>query len=155
MAKLIENSVKKVPVSDNVTNKLVRLKGAFKGIFREAMDWAENDFQEEIKTRKWDWPNDTFRANGKRVGAPRDIVDLGGLMRSQKRENIGDNKTIFTWTGADPDGSEEEYALEVHEGYTDRDTGERRLARPFTEHAIEELPSIVEQLLMKEAKANG
>lgn len=144
-----------MPVSDNVTNKLIRLKGAFKGIFREAMDWAANDFQEEIKAVKWDWPNDTYRLNGKRAQTTRDIVDLGGLMRSQKRENIGDNKTVFTWTGASPDGSEEAYALEVHDGYTDRNTGERRLARPFTEHAIQELPGIVGKLLAREAQANG
>lgn len=119
------------------------------------MDWAENDFQEEMKTTKWHWPNDTFRANGTRAQSIRDIVDLGGLMRSQKRENIGENRTVFTWTGADADGSEKAYALEVHDGYTDRDTGETKLARPFTDHAIQELPSIVEKLLAREARANG
>ena len=144
-----------VPIQDNISSRLVKLEGAFERVFQEAMDWAENDFQEEIKTKKWDWPNDTFRANGTRVGAPRDIVDLGGLMRSQKRENVGVTKTIFIWTGALSDGSEEAYALEVHDGYTHKYSGERMLARPFTEHAIQELPSIVGKLLAKEARSNG
>jgi hypothetical protein len=46
LAKLIENSVKKVPVSDNVTNKLIHLEGALGGIFTKAMDWAEDDFRQ-------------------------------------------------------------------------------------------------------------
>jgi hypothetical protein len=144
-----------VPVQDNISNRLVRLERAFGRVFREAMDWAEEDFQKEIQAQKWDWPNDTYRLNGTRAQTTRDIVDLGGLMRSQKRENIGENRTIFTWTGALPDGSEEAYALEVHDGYVDKDSGERRLARPFTDHAIQELPNVIEKLLAREVKANG
>jgi hypothetical protein len=30
-----------------------------------------------------------------RVGSPRDIVDLGGLRNSQKRENISEDHTAF------------------------------------------------------------
>ena len=119
------------------------------------MNWAEEDFQQEIQSVKWDWPNDTYRLNGKRAQTTRDIVDLGGLLRSQKREDIGGASTVFTWTGALPDGSEEAYALEVHDGYVHKDTKERMLSRPFTDHAIQRLPDIVEQLLEKEVNANG
>ena len=144
-----------MPISDNITNRLVRLEGAFGRVFEDAMDWAEQDFQEEIQSVKWDWPGTTFRMNGKRVESPRNIVDLGGLMRSQKRENIGNDKTTFTWTGALPDGSEEAYALEVHDGYVDKISGERRLARPFTNNAIQKLPDIVSALIDKEVASNG
>jgi hypothetical protein len=144
-----------VPVQDNISNRLVKLEKAFGRVFQEAMNWAEEDFQKEIQTVKWNWPNETFRKNGKRAETTRDIVDLGGLLRSQKRENIGDNKTIFTWTGALDDGSEEAYALEVHDGYVHKDSKERMLDRPFTDHAIQQLPDIVEKLLEREVKANG
>ena len=144
-----------MPVQDDLTRRLVRLAGAFDRVFEQAMDWAEQDFQEEIKSVKWDWPGTTFRMNGERVESPRDIVDLGGLMRSQKRENIGNDKTTFTWTGALPDGSEEAYALEVHDGYVEKSSGETRLARPFTNNAIQRLPDIVSALIDKEVASNG
>ena len=101
-----------MPVSDNVTNKLIHLEGALGGIFTKAMDWAEDDFRREIEAEKWGWPRETKRRSGPTVGSPRDIVDLGGLRNSQKRENISEDHTAFVWTG----GEGKAYALEVHDG---------------------------------------
>lgn len=75
----------KVPVSDNVTNRLVRLEGAVGRVFIKAMDWAEEDFRREIEEMKWGWPQETKRRNKTTAGLRRDIVDLGGLRDSQKK----------------------------------------------------------------------
>jgi hypothetical protein len=143
-----------VPVQDNISNRLVKLEGAFGRVFNQAMDWAENDFQEEIQAMKWGWPGTTIRRNGEEAGTTRNIVDLGGLLASQKRESLGEDKTAFVWTGADEDGAEKAYALEVHDGYSSK-AGGRLPARPFTDHAIQQLPDIVDKLLTREARTNG
>ena len=111
------------------------------------MDWAEEDFLREIDAVKWDWPRSTKRRSGATVGSPRDIVDLGGLRDSQKRENVNEARTIFTWTG----GEGESYAAEVHNGYTSK-TGNRIPARPFTRDTILKLGEVISSLLSKEVK---
>ena len=138
-----------MPVQDNVSNKLVTLEGAFGRIFQEAMDWAAEDFQEEIKAVKWDWPRKTKRRNKSTVGSPRDIVDLGGLVNSQKRENMSEDQTAFVWTG----GEGESYALEVHDGYSSK-AGNRVEGRPFTEETIAKLDKVIGELVSREIK-NG
>lgn len=139
----------KVPVSDSVTNRLVHLEGALGGIFTKAMDWAENDFRQEIKAVKWDWPRETKRRSGSTVESPRDIVDLGGLKNSQKREGMGDDRTAFVWTG----GEGKAYALEIHDGYSSK-AGNRVPARPFTEETIAKLDEVIGSLVSREVK-NG
>ena len=138
-----------MPVIDNATNKLVRLRVATEVAFRRAMDWTEEDFRSEFQTKKWDWPNRTFRNNDTVVTSPRDIVDLGALLKSQTRDNISEYHTTFTWTGNE-DGS---YALEVHDGYVTRD-GQRVLSRPFTRDTIAKLDKVIEGLFVQEVK-NG
>jgi hypothetical protein len=138
-----------VPVSDNVTNRLIHLEGALGGIFTKAMDWAEDDFRREIEAEKWGWPRETKRRSGPTVGSPRDIVDLGGLRNSQKRENISEDRTAFVWTG----GEGKAYALEVHDGYSSK-AGNRMPARPFTEETIAKLDEVISDLVSREVK-NG
>lgn len=138
-----------MPVSDNVTNRLTHLEGAFGGIFTKAMDWAEDDFRREIEADKWDWPRETKRRSGPTVGSPRDIVDLGGLKNSQKREGMGEDRTAFVWTG----GEGKAYALEVHDGYSSK-AGNRMPARPFTEETIAKLDEVIGGLVLREVK-NG
>jgi hypothetical protein len=138
-----------VPVSDNVTNRLIHLEGALGGIFTKAMDWAEDDFRREIEAEKWGWPRETKRRSGPTVGSPRDIVDLGGLRNSQKRENISEDHTAFVWTG----GEGKAYALEVHDGYSSK-AGNRMPARPFTEETIAKLDEVISDLVSREVK-NG
>jgi hypothetical protein len=141
-----------VAISDNITNRLVRLEGAFGRVFESAMDWAEQDFQSEIAENKWRWPNKTIRQNGQSVGSPRNIIDTGNLLQSQSRESLGVDHTAFTWTGQS--GSTKTYALYVHDGCVLKN-GRRIPARPFTDHAIQKLPDIVGALIAKEVASNG
>ena len=143
-----------MPVQDKISNRLVKLERAFGRVFQEAMNWAEEDFQKEIQAVKWEWPRITMRKSGEEAGTTRNIVDLGGLMSSQKRENIGEDRTVFVWTGADENGSKKAYALEVHDGYVSKG-GNKMPARAFTDNAIQQLPEIVDKLITREVRANG
>lgn len=138
-----------MPVNDGISNRLVKLEGAFGRVFERAMDWADEDFKREIEAVKWDWPNNTIRSTGEAVGSPRDIVDTGGLRDSQRRENQTELTTDFVWTGGDGKA----YALEVHDGYTSKG-GQRLPARPFTEDTVFRLNGIVESLIVDEVR-NG
>jgi hypothetical protein len=83
------------------------------------------------------------------VGSPRDIVDLGGLRNSQKRENMSEDHTTFVWTG----GEGKAYALEVHDGYSSK-ANNRMPARAFTEETIAKLDEVIGGLVSREVK-NG
>jgi hypothetical protein len=138
-----------VRITDNVTSKLVQLEGIPRIVFRRAMDWAEESFLAEIDAVKWTWLGQTIRVNGETVESPRDIVDMGGLRDSQTRENMGELRTVFTWTG----GEGETYALEVHNGYVHK-SGKRVAARPFTKDTISRLDKVIDNLFLQEVK-NG
>lgn len=57
----------------------------------------DQQFKEEIKTVQFGWPGPTKRKNGQVVGSPRDIVDLGGFLRSQRRDRPSATELRFTW----------------------------------------------------------
>lgn len=42
-----------MPVQDGIVNRLVMLEGAFGRVFEQAMDWADEDFKNEIEAIKW------------------------------------------------------------------------------------------------------
>ena len=66
-------------------------------ILRRYGDVMDRQLKEEIQTVQFDWPRQTRRRNGTVVGSPRDIVDLGGLLRSQRREYPSATQLLFTW----------------------------------------------------------
>ena len=142
-----------MPIQDNLTRKLIELEEMPARVFKQAMDWAENDFQEQFDRQMWTFDTLTIRRNGQIIepGQARDLVDLGNLKRSQRREN-GVNYTVFEWTG----GRGEVYAAYVHDGYTPKSRGGQRgksvPARPWTEATIRELESVLSALLAKELR---
>ena len=70
----------------------------------------DQQFKEEIKTVQYDWPRTTKRKNGSEVSSPRDIVDLGGFLRSQQRERPSVTELRFSWNTP--------YANLIFNGYT-------------------------------------
>lgn len=70
----------------------------------------DQQFKEEIKTVQFSWPRKTRRKNGSEVGSPRDIVDLGGFLRSQERERPSVTELRFRWNAP--------YAGLIYNGYT-------------------------------------
>ena len=88
------------------------------------------EFTKQISDVKWDWPNKTLRKNGQEVTAPRDIVDLGNLRSSQRRENVSSTAVEWTW--------HVDYSAVVHEGPKLKNGGTLP-ARPWTKDAEKEV----------------
>ena len=79
-------------------------------------DVMDPQLKEEIKTVQYYWPNETQRRNGITVSSPRDIVDLGNFLRSQRRDFDNATTIRFTWNVKNKQG--EPYAAKILEGYT-------------------------------------
>jgi hypothetical protein len=88
------------------------------------------EFTKQISDVKWDWPNKTLRKNGQEVTAPRDIVDLGNLRSSQRRETVSSTAVEWTW--------HVDYSAVVHEGAALKN-GKALPARPWTKDAEKEV----------------
>jgi hypothetical protein len=143
------NGAKKVVgvrVREEEVNRLVKLRGINQRVFAGAMDWADNDFDQQILSEQWDWKGPDFvtrRKNGQEVTEPRDIVDTSALLNSKRREDSAGSITEFEWTVP--------YAEGVHDGYVAKG-GSRNPARPWTEPTIEDLDEIIEGLFKEGTK---
>lgn len=76
----------------------------------------DQQLKEEIKTAQFSWPRQTKRRNGATVSSPRDIVDLGGFLRSQRRDRPSATQLRFTWDAKSKGGFA--YAPLILTGYT-------------------------------------
>jgi hypothetical protein len=66
-------------------------------IIRAYGDVMDKQLKEEIKAVQYDWPRKTRRRNGTVVASPRDIVDTGRFLRSQRRDYPDATTLRFTW----------------------------------------------------------
>lgn len=85
-------------------------------IIRAYGDVMDRQLKEEIKAVQYDWPRETRRRNGTVVGSPRDIVDTGRFLRSQRREYPDATTLRFTWDAKSDAGFM--YAGVILTGYT-------------------------------------
>jgi hypothetical protein len=85
-------------------------------ILRRYGDVMDRQLKDEIQTVQFPWPRQTRRRNGTVVGSPRDIVDLGGFLRSQRREYPSATQLLFTWDARSDKGFM--YAGLILTGYT-------------------------------------
>lgn len=72
----------------------------------------DQELKQSIQTVQFSWPRETKRKNRSVVGSPRDIVDLGGFLRSQRRDRPDATTLQFTWNTP--------YAPLILTGYTTR-----------------------------------
>jgi hypothetical protein len=119
-------------------NELRQLRGINVRTFERAMDWADADFDQQMASEKWDWPNETRRKNGQIVNSPRDIIDTGALLQSKRREQISNSVVEFIW--------DDEVAEGVHDGMVTK-SNKRLPARPWTEPTLDEIEGIIESML--------
>ena len=92
----------------------------------------DKQLKEEIKTERYSWPGETRRRNGATVGSPRDIVDTGAFLRSQRRRRINVNTIRFTWGGS----GGVTYAGYIYQGIP----GKNYPARDWIKPALDALP---------------
>jgi hypothetical protein len=76
----------------------------------------DQQLKTEIKTVQFSWPRSTRRRNKTTVSSPRDIVDLGGFLRSQRRDRPSATELRFTWDAKSDKGFP--YAPLILTGYT-------------------------------------
>jgi hypothetical protein len=62
--------------------------------YGKAMD---QQLKEEIQLVQFSWPGSTYRKNGTIEGSPRDIVDTGAFLASQRRNRLNATTIQFTW----------------------------------------------------------
>jgi hypothetical protein len=60
----------------------------------------DRQLKEEIKLVQFDWPGITYRSNGTIEGSPRDIVDTGRFLASQRRSRPNATTLQFNWGGS-------------------------------------------------------
>jgi hypothetical protein len=65
--------------------------------YGKAMD---KQLKEEIKLVQFPWPGITYRRNGTIEGSPRDIVDTGRFLASQRRSRPRATEIRFQWGGS-------------------------------------------------------
>lgn len=68
-------------------------------VFGQYIKAIDQQFKDEIKLVQWSWPRTTYRRNGTIEGSPRDIVDTGAFLGSQRRERPDPLTVRFTWGG--------------------------------------------------------
>lgn len=89
-------------VSVNATFKLTgwnatQLKLRVPAIMTAYGKALDRQFKEEIQLVQFSWPVTTYRRNGTIEGSPRDIVDTGAFLRSQRRTRLNATTLQFTW----------------------------------------------------------
>jgi hypothetical protein len=96
------------------SDDLIRRLPAILTSYGKALD---QQLKEEIKTVQFPWTDrKTYRRNGTIEGTPRDIVDTGAFLRSQRRRRINVNTIKFTWGGT----GGVTYAGYIYEGIKER-----------------------------------
>lgn len=110
-----------MPVQVKATYKLTgwnanQLKLRVPTILTKYGSVLDKQLKDEIKTAQFNWPRQTQRRNGAIVGSPRDIVDLGGFLRSQRRDRPSATQLRFTWDAKSKGGFA--YAPLILTGYT-------------------------------------
>jgi hypothetical protein len=97
--------------------------------FGKALD---QQLKEEIRTEQFSWPGETRRRNGETVTSPRDIVDTGAFLRSQRRRRINLTTIRFEWGGS----GGVTYAGYIYQGIP----GKAYPARDWIKPALDALP---------------
>jgi len=124
-------------------NNLRQLRGINGRTFERAMDWADADFDQQMASEKWDWPNETRRKNGQLINSPRDIIDTSALLQSKRREQISNSAVEFIW--------EDDVAEGVHDGMVTK-RGKRLPARPWTEPTLDDIENIINTMMRREGR---
>jgi hypothetical protein len=79
--------------SEDLIRRVPAIMTAFGGVL-------DKQLKEEIQRVQFSWPGETRRRNGEIASSPRDIVDTGAFLRSQRRTRVNLTTVRFTWGGS-------------------------------------------------------
>jgi hypothetical protein len=99
------------------------------GTYQTVLD---KQLKAEIQAPQFEWDRATRRRNGTTVTSPRDIVDLGGFLRSQRRSFDGRTTITFSW--------DVPYANLILQGYITKRKGTLVKDRNWIKPALEKAP---------------
>jgi hypothetical protein len=109
-----------------------QLKDRNRQILGKYQTVLDQQLKAEIQTPQFEWDRQTRRRNGTTVTTPRDIVDLGGFLRSQRRSFDGRTTITFTW--------DVPYANLILQGYITKRKGTLVKGRNWIKPALENAP---------------
>lgn len=116
---------------ENWNPGVIRTKLA--GIMREYRPELAEQLKTEIKASQFSWPGTTRRKNGSTVGSPRNIVDTGAFLASQRDFQVEPLKLVYAWGG--PNGVT--YAGKILKG-----EGAGKPARDWISPALQKKPLV-------------
>ena len=82
---------------ENWNPGIIRQKLA--GILLDYRPVLAEQLKTEIRTSQFSWPGITQRRNGSSVGSPRNIVDTGAFLASQRDFQVEQLKLAYAWGG--------------------------------------------------------
>lgn len=75
--------------------RLTRILGEYRPVLAEQL-------RTEIRSPQFSWPGTTRRRNGSIVGSPRNIVDTGAFLSSQRDYRPDPLTLVYAWGGPGP-----------------------------------------------------
>lgn len=109
------------------------IRNKLAAIMREYRPVLAEQLKTEIRASQFSWPGTTRRVNGSTVGSPRNIVDTGAFLASQRDFQPEPLRLVYAWGG--PNGVN--YA-----GYILRGTSNNYPARDWISPALRNQPLI-------------
>lgn len=97
----------RVTVTSN-GNLRARAEAAARRATEIVMGELEGAFQQSLTARAWEWPRETVRSNGSKIGSPRNLIDTANLRQSGSFRMTGPYQATYRWSA--------NYATAVHEG---------------------------------------
>jgi len=82
---------------ENWNPGIIRQKLA--GILRDYRPVLAEQLKTEIKTAQFSWPRTTIRRKAPPAGSPRDIVDTGAFLASQRDFETSPLSLVYAWGG--------------------------------------------------------
>ncbi len=116
-------------LTDLRTEDLIRRVPAIMTRYGSELD---KELKDQIRTERYSWPGETRRRNGETVGSPRNIVDTGAFLRSQRRRRVNLTTVRFEWGGS----GGVTYAGYIYQGIP----GKNYPARDWIKPALDALP---------------
>lgn len=78
-----------------IRQKLTRILSDYRPVLAE-------ELKESIRSPQFSWPRQTRRKNGTLVGSPRNIVDTGAFLASQRDYQPEPLSLLYAWGGPGP-----------------------------------------------------
>ncbi len=108
--------------SDDMIRRLPKILTDYGAVLDRAL-------KAEVQRVQYPWPGVTQRRNGDTAGSPRDIVDTGAFLRSQRRRRVNITTIRFTWG----EGGGVTYAGYIYQGIPSRNYPPRDWIKPALE----------------------